>query len=55
MREVGNSLLDDMINFREYMAFVGAFFVMVGDDFRDTERLCVERCLWDEAVGERNA
>jgi hypothetical protein len=44
-----------MIRFRDNMAFIGAIFVGVGDDFGDAERGGVEWCLRDETVGEGDA
>lgn len=44
-----------MVDFRDDVAFVGAVFVGVGDDFRDAQGRGVEGGLGDEAVGEGDA
>ena len=52
MCEVAYSLLDDVGGDGSDVAFAGAFFVVVGDEFCDAERGGVEGCLGDEAIGE---
>ena len=44
-----------MVDFRDDMAFIGAFFVGISDDFGDAKRVGVEGCLGNETVGGGNA
>lgn len=44
-----------MVDFRDDVAFVGAFFVGICDDFCDAEGVGVKWCLRDEAVWEGNS
>jgi len=37
------------------MTFVGAIFIWVRDDIRDTKGTGVERCLWYETIGKWDA
>jgi hypothetical protein len=48
--EVGEALFDYVVDFGYDVAFVGAFFVGIGDYFGDAEGVGVEGCLWDKAV-----
>ena len=52
MCEVAYSLLDDVGGDGSDVAFAGAFFIVVGDEFGDAEGGGVEGCLGDEAIGE---
>ena len=52
MREVGDALLDNVAGDGCEVAFGGAFFVGVGDDFGYAEGGRVEWCLRNETVGE---
>ena len=37
------------------MAFVSTFFVRISDDLCHAQGVGVERCLWDQAIGEWDA
>lgn len=50
--QVGDALLDDVVNDSGGVAFRVTGFGLVGYLAGDTEGICVERCLRDEAVGE---
>lgn len=54
LSEIRDSLLNDVIDFRQNVTFVGAFFIGIRNNFRYAERIGVEWRLGDETIWKRN-
>lgn len=55
LREVGNTLLDDMVDYARGMALVSAGFRFVRRLPRYTKRIGMKRCLRNKAVRKGDA